>query len=74
MYVCVHEWYDKADGTRRYYAVPGKEEETFAEAQRQRRQRMVDEYLASIASPVLRTKVIAACAQDFADLNIVVTD
>ena len=41
----------------------------FVDAQRQRRQRMVTEYLATVDEG-LRARVVAACAQDFADLGI----
>jgi len=41
----------------------------FEAAQRRRRQRMVQEYLATLAER-LRGRVVAACAQDFADLNL----
>jgi hypothetical protein len=72
----------QADGTRRYSAEPGREVQRFEDAQRERRKRAVDEYLGSLglvevaAGPggqgrrSLRSLVVAACAQDFADLGI----
>ena len=41
----------------------------FANAQRQRRQRMVMEYLTDVEES-LRVRVVAACAPDFADLGL----
>ena len=45
----------------------------FTAAQRARRQRMVEEYLATLEDDDLRARVVAACAVDFADLGIDVT-
>jgi len=45
----------------------------FTKAQRQRRQRIVDEYLHTLTPAALRGKVVAVCAQDFADLGVVIT-
>ena len=47
------------------YGAPGD----FVEAQRNRRQRMVADYLATLEAG-LRDKVIQACEQDFRDLNV----
>lgn len=44
----------------------------FAKVQTQRRQRIVEEYLQTLA-PALREKVVALCAQDFADLRVAIT-
>jgi hypothetical protein len=44
--------------------------EAFALGQRQRRRRMVLEYLATLEDERLRVRVVAACAQDLADLCI----
>jgi hypothetical protein len=44
--------------------------EAFARGQQQRRRRMVQEYLATLKDEHLRVRVVAACAQDLADLGI----
>ena len=46
----------------------------FTEVQRQRRQRMVREYLATIGDASVRQRVIKACKCDFADHGICLTD
>ena len=46
-------------------------QQAFQRAQTDRRQREVAAYLAALGEP-LRARVVALCAQDFADLNIVV--
>ena len=44
----------------------------FEAAQRTRRQRLVEQYLATIEDADMRARLVAACAQEFADLGMAV--
>jgi hypothetical protein len=61
-------------GQCQFNIAPGKDvfgkEEMFEQAQRERRQRVVAEYVATIADEAVRRGTIEACSQDLSDLGI----